>query len=161
MTYIVQPGDTLYSIAQTYNTTVDVLISLNNLSDSTIIYPGQLLIVPKVDTSFFEYVIVNGDTLYSIAQKFSTSVTELVYYNNLVEPYTIYAGQVLLIPGTPPAPARGSFIYIVKPGDTISSISRDTNTTPEAILQLNSLPDPDIIYPGQRLIIPAQDSIRT
>jgi LysM repeat protein len=155
MTYIVQPGDTLYAIAQTYNTTVDVLVSLNNLSNPSSIFPGQLLIVPKIDLDYFDYVVVSGDTLYAIATKFSVSVTELVYYNNLVEPYTIYDGQTLLIPGTPPAPAQGSFVYIVQLGDSVSSIARNTNTTPDGILKLNSLPDPDIIYPGQRLIIPS------
>ena len=105
--YVVQPGDTLGTIARRYGTTVSALASLNNISNPNLIYPGQVLLLPGCATTpppptqppaTTTYVVVRGDTLYSIAVHFGTTVSELSALNGISNPNLIYAGQVLLVP---------------------------------------------------------------
>ena len=82
--YVVKSGDSLYSIAKKYNTTVDNLKNLNNLT-SNVLMIGQKLLVPTVNNnSSSTYVVQNGDSLYKIAQKYNTTVNELKSLNNLL-----------------------------------------------------------------------------
>lgn len=75
--YIVKSGDTIYSIARRFNTTVDKIKSLNGLS-SNLIKINQKLLLPTNT-----YKVVKGDTLYSIAKKYNTTVNKLKEINNL------------------------------------------------------------------------------
>ncbi len=77
--YIVKSGDSLYSIAKKYNTTVDELKKINNLT-SNLLSINQKLIIPN---SYQIYTVVKGDSLYSIAKKYNTTVDELKRINNL------------------------------------------------------------------------------
>ena len=89
--YIVQKGDTLYSIAKKYNLNVQELINTNNLE--TTIYPGQILYLPaKINT----YTVVKGDSLYSIAKKFNTTVDMIKKKNNLTSNLLVI-GQILQV----------------------------------------------------------------
>jgi len=92
-TYKVVKGDTLYSIARKFNTTVDELKSLNNLTNNTISI-GQILKIPSGNTT--TYTVVKGDTLYSIAKRFNTTVDKLKSLNNLTN-NTLSIGQILKI----------------------------------------------------------------
>ncbi len=96
ITYTVVKGDTLYLIAKNYNTTVDAIKNLNNLTSNTINI-GQTLKIPTTNENYFNYVVVRGDTLYSIARKYNTTVNEIKKLNNLTN-NTINLGQVLRIP---------------------------------------------------------------
>lgn len=91
--YIVQKGDTLWSIANKYKTTVNKLKDINNLNSNLIVI-GQKLLIPS---NIKEYIVQKGDTLYSISRKFNTTVTEIINLNNL-KTTTIQIGQKLLIP---------------------------------------------------------------
>lgn len=108
--YIVKKGDSLYTIALKYNMTVDELKKQNNLS-SNILSVGQRLKVNKPKNDKSEYIVVNGDTLYSIARRYNISVDELKKNNNLVN-NNLSIGQVLKIPG------NNMTTYTVKAGDT-------------------------------------------
>ncbi len=96
-TYIVKSGDSLWSIASRYNTTVDKLKDINNLS-SNLLSIGQKLLVPKSEsTAKKAYTVKSGDNLYKIAQNNGTTVTDLVNLNNL--PTTnLSIGQILQLP---------------------------------------------------------------
>jgi spore germination protein YaaH len=89
--YIVQLGDSLYSISKTFNITVDELKQANLLTED-FVYPGQKLIIP----SEF-YIVQPGDSLYSISRKFNTTVQSIVALNKL-DSYFLTLGQQLLIP---------------------------------------------------------------
>lgn len=90
-TYVVQKGDSLWSISRKFNTSVNELKTLNNLS-SNLLSIGQILKLPSKNT----YTVQKGDTLYSIARKYNISVTELKNKNNLKN-NIINIGQVLFI----------------------------------------------------------------
>ncbi len=152
--YTVRRGDTLFSIATKFNTTVEELKRLNNLTDSTI-YVGQKLKVPGAaqpgEGGTTEYIVQPGDTLFSIAQKFGVDMHELARINNIRDPGTIYVGQKLIIPVSPSSSAK---FYKVKPGDTLSQIAERFGVSMQAIMEANGITDPDAIYVGQILRIP-------
>lgn len=166
-TYTVRPGDTLYSIALRYNTTVARLVSLNNLSNPNLIRVGQVLIVsssggttpppstPPPSTST-TYTVRSGDTLYSIARRYNTTVTRLVSLNNITNPNLIRVGQVLIVStsgGTTTPPPSTSTTYTVRSGDTLYSIALRYNTTVARLASLNNISNPNLIRTGQVLTI--------
>lgn len=83
-TYIVKSGDTLYSIANKYNTTVSNLMNINNLK-TNLLSIGQELKLKTTPAQNTEttYIVKSGDTLYSIAKRFNTSVNDIKNKNNL------------------------------------------------------------------------------
>ena len=103
-TYIVQNGDTLSSIAQKFDTTVQSIVSINNISNPNLIYTGEIL---KIRTSINTgsrgenfsslYTVQKGDTLSSIAKKFGVDYKELIEKNNMTNPNLIYVGEVIRI----------------------------------------------------------------
>ncbi len=101
---VVGYGDTLYSIAARYGTTVDALMRANSLPDPKFIWVGQRLIVPQVgETSSSAassvYTVAPGDTIYSIAARFGVTVDALARANGLYNTDLIFTGQRLMIPG--------------------------------------------------------------
>jgi len=146
--YTVKPGDTLYLIATRNGTSVNTIMSLNGLS-STMIYPGQVLILPDKGTK--QYTVQPGDTLYLIAKSFGTSVDTIMSLNGLSSTM-IYPGQVLLVPGSGQAPKGNTQYYTVQPGDTLYLIAKSFGTTVDTIMSLNGLSS-TMIYPGQVLLV--------
>src|SRR5665647_1480090 len=151
MTYIVQPGDSLYLIAMRFNTTVEAIAAANSITNPSLIYPGQILTVPvpnEPPMEGFEYIVQPGDSLYEIAMRYDISLRELIQVNGITAPYIIYPGQSIIIPGVPaPPPPEGGKIYIVKAGDTLYSIAEQFGVPIDAIIKLNNIPRPDLIYP--------------
>ena len=92
-TYVVRKGDTLYKIAQNFDTTVNEIMNLNNLT-STILSIGQILNIPI--SSINTYTVKKGDTLYKIAKDFNVAIDDIIRLNNLTS--TILSiGQILRI----------------------------------------------------------------
>ena len=159
--YVVKSGDSLYSIAKKYNTTVDNLKNLNNLT-SNVLMIGQKLLVPTVNNnSSSTYVVQNGDSLYKIAQKYNTTVNELKSLNNLSSD-ALMIGQTLKIPtNTSNSTTSGNnTTYTVKSGDSLYKIAQRYNTTVTAIKRLNGLSS-DNLSIGQQLLIPSSTSETT
>ena len=99
VTYTVRKGNTLLGIAQFFGTTVDKILSMNQISDPNMIYVGQTINVP-VDTDIADgyiYVTRPGDTLWSIAQRFGTTVEAIAKKNGMCNPNMIYPGTRLYI----------------------------------------------------------------
>ena len=159
--YVVKSGDSLYSIAKKYNTTVDNLKNLNNLT-SNVLMIGQKLLVPTVNNNSSSiYVVQNGDSLYKIAQKYNTTVNDIKSLNNLSSD-ALMIGQTLKIPtNTSNSTTSGNNItYIVKSGDSLYKIAQRYNTTVNAIKRLNGLSS-DNLSVGQQLLIPSSTSETT
>jgi LysM repeat protein len=169
--HIVQRGETLFSIAVRYGTTTQAIASANGLSNPNYIYAGQRLRIPSAGGGAVAtgdtYTVRHGDTLYSIAARHGTTVSAIMSANGLANASYIYAGQRLTIPGGggsssgssqasgSTGQASGGQIYTVRRGDTLASIAYRHGTTTWAITQANGLANPNYIYPGQRLQIPA------
>jgi LysM repeat protein len=118
------------------------------------------------------YIIQRGDTLGRIAVRFNTTVATLAQLNGITNPNTIYAGQRLIIPVAgqdgsvgvpqqpPPAPTAAPSApaepksYVVQPGDTLFKIAVRNHVTIAAIAQANGIRNTNLVYVGQRLIIP-------
>lgn len=143
--YVVKSGDTLYSIAKKFGTSVDKLKDLNNLN-SNLLSIGQKILVNDEIIEEGVYTVSNGDTLYSIAKKYNTTVDEIKKMNNL-NSNMISIGMKLIIPKE-----VNLKTYIVKSGDTLYSIARKYNTTVSAIMLANELTS-DKLSIGQELII--------
>lgn len=96
--YTVQPGDTLWNIAQQHQTTVQNLARYNGIVKPYEIYPGQTLkiMVPKQPEPRW-YLVQPGDNLFQIADYFNTSVEKLMQANTIDNPNVIYPGQILQI----------------------------------------------------------------
>ena len=149
--YIVKAGDTLYSIARKFNTTVNELVNLNNLTSNTISIGQQIkLPIKEEQTEYETYVIKEGDSLYSIASAYNISVNDLIDYNAL--PTTILTiGDTIKIPKDKVINKEN--VYIVKPGDTLYKIANQYNVSIEDLISFNNL-DSNILSIGQELIIP-------
>lgn len=150
--YIVQKGDTLYGIANKFNTTVDNLKSINNLTTDSLSI-GQVLKLPSTTASTNTYTVKSGDTLYGIANKYNTTVDTLKSLNNLTS-NTLSIGQVLKLPGSS---ATSTDTYTVKSGDTLYAIANKYNTTVDALKSLNNLTS-NTLSIGQTLKIPSSSS---
>jgi LysM repeat protein len=199
-TYIVQPGDTLFGVAQRFGTTVQALAAANGLAND-VIYAGQMLNLAGGDSGNYAnqpndqpayqppanannsgvyHMVASGETLYSIALQYNSSVDAIASANQIDFPFTITVGQQLAIPvgtgfggppqvdnfGPPPgdAPAPDNFyqgvpgnasLHMVAPGETLYSIALQYGTSVDAIAGANRVPYPYTIGVGQQLLIPA------
>ena len=151
--YIVKKGDSLYSIANKYNTTVDELKRINNLT-SNILSIGQVLKLPsdkannvEKEENTISYTVQKGDSLYSIARKYDTTIDRIKDLNNLTT-NLLSIGQVLLIP----TDTNLETTYTVKKGDSLYSIAKKYNTTVDRLKQLNNLTS-NLLSIGQILIV--------
>jgi len=105
-TYVVQAGDTIFSIARAYGVSPQAIIQANALTDPDRIMLGQELIIPAAEAPPAEtvlpegrtYTVETGDTLWTIADRFGTTVAAIMEANNLSDPSYIRVGQVLIIP---------------------------------------------------------------
>lgn len=159
--YIVKSGDTLYSIARKFNISVDKLKELNGLK-SNLISVGQNLLVSELNASNINpnnnnnntyYTVVKGDSLWSIAKKFNTTVDNLKKLNNL-NSNLLQIGQKLIVNENASSNSETNLIkYTVVKGDTLYSISRKFNTTVSEISSINNLKT-NILQIGQELLVP-------
>ena len=148
--YIVKSGDTLYSIARKYGITIDEIIKDNGLS-STSLKIGQNLRIKTIQEEIEEcfgpdyeppndtqatinYTVKKGDSLYKIAQNYSTSVSDILKLNNLSST-NLSIGQVLKIPTS----IKTDKTYVVQKGDNLYSIARKFGTTVNNLKTKNNL----------------------
>lgn len=153
--YTVQKGDSLYSIARKFNTSVGELKRINNLSSDNLSI-GQILKLPVTNENYLNYSVIKGDSLYSIAKKYNTSVDELKRINNLTS-NSLSIGQNLKIPINDVNNEESKeTIYLVKAGDSLYSIARSYNTTVDELKRINNLSSNNLSI-GQMLKLPESD----
>jgi membrane-bound lytic murein transglycosylase D len=171
-------GETVSKLARRYGTTIQAIHALNDLERDDTIRAGQYLLIPmgskatvnperqrsspityasvsetEPDTKMLRYRVKRGDTLFTLARRYGTTVGAIRATNRLGRSNAIRIGQHLGIPS-----ARHSLetnrLYKVKRGDTLSEIARRHGTTIQAIKQINNLRNSHTIRTGQRLLIP-------
>lgn len=172
-TYTVKKGDSLYSIAKQYNTTVNSIINLNNLK-STSLSIGQNLIIPEIYSNeemkmpnYINYIVQKGDSLYQIAKKYNVSVATIQKDNSLTS-NILQIGQNLKIRISEstnieveecfgeeyiPDEVNNYINYTVKKGDSLYKIASSYNTSVSEITNLNNLKSTNLSI-GQVLKIP-------
>ncbi|MGB6778168.1 LysM peptidoglycan-binding domain-containing protein [Planococcus citreus] len=144
--YIVQKGDTFYSIAKKYGLVVEQLMAAN-FTTSTKIIVGQKIAIPhktqpwsgnQEDLNARNYQVVKGDTLYSISKRTGVSIDSIKKMNNLTSDL-IMIGQVLTLYPDVGVIERTSATYYVKSGDTKYTLRNkfgNTITLPSGELQV-------------------------
>lgn len=184
-TYRIRRGDTLSTVARRYRTTVAYLRDLNDLPRRKPLRVGMRLQVPdrtpvrdrstgavvakksnapavtrqtSVSTDGRFYIVQQGDSLYTIARKYSTSVAELQKLNNIKRGRTIKVGMKLKVPGGDnSSSARGvakSKVHVVRRGENLSAIAARYNVPMSDIKQKNKIRNPSSLHVGTRITIP-------
>jgi LysM repeat protein len=112
VTHIIQDGDSLFTVAQRYNVSLDDLAAANNLDVNTLLSPGATLIIPIEDTSSTDntlgespldgevriHIVQAGENLYRIGLVYGFTIEEITAYNSLENPDYIDVGQEIRIP---------------------------------------------------------------
>ncbi|WP_338469760.1 LysM peptidoglycan-binding domain-containing protein [Niallia sp. XMNu-256] len=155
--YTVKKGDTLYSIAQKFGSSVDAIRRANHLYskiiDPNLIYPGIVLVVPSLsETGNVIYMVQSGDTVAEIASRCSTSVDLVAGINDLDNPNLIFLNQPLRLP---------AFVYEVQKGDSLALISKKFGIPISNISGANQkrlVYQLDLIWEGFHLIMPLPTS---
>lgn len=127
--HVVEKGDTLWSIAQKYNLSVDLIFATNNITNSELISIGQEMKIPSHKNAIAEANIVNQ----AVVDKKSNNINNNVSQPENAEP----------------------IVYTVKAGDNLWNISRKYGVSAEVIISVNNLKDKDLLSLGQKLEIPA------
>lgn len=154
--YTVVAGDTLWSIAKKFNTTVDNLKRINNLT-SDVIYPGQKLYLHTT------HQVESGESLWLISQKYGVTVADIKKANNLTSDM-ILAGQTLIIPAAAAAIAPSaekpaavtswpSVTYIVQAGDTATSIAKKFGISVDTLMKYNYREPDEWFNAGEKIAI--------
>lgn len=165
--HVVAAGETLSSIALRYGITADSLSRANNLANPNFVFAGQRLTIPGAGTASGAavstgdiHVVSGGESLHTIAQRYGTSIQALADANALSNPNFVYVGQRLRIPAggahrAAALPASSGQVHVVQPGQSLSSIATRYGVSLSALASANGLVNPDFVYAGQRLTIPA------
>ena len=160
--YTIASGDTLFSLAQRRDTTVEAIIGANPGIDPDHLRIGQVICIPADNAhpvcpeGTYEYTIERGDTLFDLAQRYNITVDAIIGANPGIDPDRLRIGQVICIPGDNAHPVcpEGTYEYTIERGDTLFHLARYYNITVDAILRANPGIDPDRLRIGQVICIP-------
>ena len=112
--YKIMFGDTLDTIANKTNTTVDELMNINSNIDMNV---DSYIVVPaNSNNSFFTYIVKSGDNLYQIAREYNISAQDLASINGIKIDDYLYPNQQIMVP------TDGTNIYVTKEGDTLDFV---------------------------------------
>lgn len=163
MIYTVKKGDTLSEIALRYGTTVQRIVSINEITNPNLIYPGQRIRICKNTSSestqtpsqTITYTVKRGDCIWKIARYYGVTVYQIVSENNISNANLIYPGQKLkiTIQVDNHSNETGTKTYRVKRGDNLWRIARYYGVSVQHIVTLNEIKNPNLIYPNQILKI--------
>ncbi len=151
--YVVENGDSLWEIARKFDLDSKELKRLNGLA-TNVIHPGDRLLVtadlkPTGTESYYQ--VRTGDSLWAIARIHNLSLEDIKSWNNLKN-NTIHPGNRLLLKLTDTGEPITDNYYRVRSGDSLWSIARNHNVSPEDIKSWNNLKN-NTIHPGKRLLL--------
>lgn len=149
----VQPGDSLWSIAQRYGTTVDALRTANHLTSDALVPWTKLVLPPGSDASPNVYVVQPGDSLYGIALAFHLTVDDLIAYNHL-SGTVLRPGQRLVLHGGKGVPP--TLRVTVRRGDTLWGVAQAHGVTVATLAAANGIDPNALLHPGETLKVPGR-----
>ncbi len=150
--YVVVPGDSLFNIARRYNTTVAQLRALNGVAGGRDLAVGRSIIVPRVDETLFEAVVVEtGDSLYSISRRYDVSLSVLKVLNRLADARDLKVGEAILAPKLEDAALE---VLVIRAGDSLTAIAETYGTTVEFLQSLNGIANPSLIQLDDSILVP-------
>jgi LysM repeat protein len=167
VTLLVQPGDTLKSLAEKYNSTEQALMDGNCLIVDTLI-PGTLLFVPSLPPTapiapcgapagWIRYTVQTGDTLFRLSRELGVSVAQLQSANCLGSSTLIRAGQALYVPFLPSRPVSPSSTPTQVPASP-TSVPASPTVIPETPTITLTSPPPSPTLPPPTATIPPTPS---
>jgi len=184
ISYKVTKGDSLWSISQKYNISLDLILSYNDTKEKDILSLGQIVKIPQNNSpnnNYLTHIVKKGDTLWSIAQKYNLTVDLILATNNLTNSELISIGQEMKIPSHKNAVAETNIVnqavideknnninnnisqlenaeqivYTVKASDNLWNIAQRYGVSVGVIVDVNNLGNKNLLSIGQKLEIPA------
>jgi LysM repeat protein len=155
--YTIRRGDTLYAISRRTGVSVEQIIAANPGIDPNNLQIGRIICIPMrqpMPCPGFIYRIQAGDTLYSLARRYNTTVAEIMAYNPGIDPNNLQIGAAICIPRKPEGCPAGTQPYRIVKGDTLYRLAQRFNTSVQAILDANPGIDPNNLQIGQIICIP-------
>ncbi len=150
--YVVAQGDSLFNIARRFNTTVVQLRALNVVGGDSDLTVGRSIIVPRVDETIFDAVIVeSGDSLYSISRRYNVSLSVLQVLNRLADPRDLTVGEAILVPKLEGAVLG---VRVVRLGDSLTGIAEAYETSVDFLQSLNGIANPSLIKVDDTILVP-------
>ncbi len=165
ITHIVGAGQSFWAIAARYEIPLEQLYLFNNLTEGSVINPGDSLIIrlaegqtpPPTPTPPASHIVGQGESLWTIAAWYKLSLGELLWLNSMEEDSLVQPGdevKIRLVPGEQPPPtATVQSQHIVRDGDTAWGISTQYGLTLDELLALNSLSESSVLSIGDKLMI--------
>ncbi len=160
---IVRPGETLTSLANYYNVSLESIVESNGINDPDNLKAGQKLVIPDLNTlanqSYpIKHVIKKGETIESISILYKIKKSEIIRLNNLQKPYLIFVDQSILIPNSDSlVKSKNSKFHIVEDGDTLYQISKKYNVSLSHIIKVNDIKNSNDLKIGLKLFLKRND----
>lgn len=157
--YIVQPGDTLYTIALRFGVTVEDLLEANDLSPDDLIFVGDRILIPGLEgmTGVLDTVTVPfGESLRSLSRRHQIPLDKLIKLNRLTSPGELYAGASLVLPQTAGEQIQTTRT-ILGSGQTALELAVLENVNPWELAAFNGLSNPARALPGDVLFVPNRE----
>src|SRR5581483_6572676 len=154
-TYVVQPGDNLYRISLKFGVTMDALARANGIVNPNIVFVGQRLIIPPGAILPTATVAPSAVPSATSAETTAPSGTEAATEVPAATLPATATPEPASVPTATAAPVTVPATYTVQPGDNLYRIALKFNTTAFILQQLNGLPNPNIVFVGQVLKLPA------
>jgi LysM repeat protein len=181
--HTVRRGETLFKIAQRYDTTVDAIMAANAIADRREIFVGQQFVIPVAApaappapaapapapapaaapappapaASGTVHTVRSGETLGRIARRYGTTVDAILALNPGRSRHLIHAGDQFAVPVV--AAPTPSGVHVVQPGDTLAAVAARHGVAVEALAAANGLAPSDMLVAGNRLFLTAQNSV--
>jgi murein DD-endopeptidase MepM/ murein hydrolase activator NlpD len=164
--HVVQSGDTLFRIAERYDTTVEAIAEANGISDPSRIAVGQTLLIPATAgaaalagnrataqerSELTHYLVVPGDTVNAVAWRFGTTPEAVAELNGLVNPTVLPAGRWLQVPGQ-----YVGRLHRIAEGETAVGLALRYDVPLWEFLSVNGLRSSGALMPGQRVWVPSE-----
>ena len=142
--YRIIPGDTLESISRNLGLNLDELKRINGIIGDPVLIPGTNLIVPnREETTYVNYIVKKGDTIYDIARRNNLDYHVLLLINGLEEGDYIYPDEQILIPN------ENIDLYVTEEGDSLGKISESLAIPITEIIEKN---DTVFLSPNQVIV---------